>query len=316
MKIIVTTYVFGILNKEPFNLLESHGFKAKTNELGRKYSREELIHVLKKEQPDVIIAGTEKYDEELLDLIPNLKMISRVGAGLDSVDLKECKKRNIIVTSTPDAPSNAVAELTICQIINMLRRIKNAQNDLLQGRWNRIIGKEIKECYMGIIGLGRIGGLVYKKLKSFDPKSIWINDIDKSKYKNIDQKSIKSKREIFSKCDVITIHIPYNEKNKDYVSIKEFKILKSNACLVNTSRGGIIDEEALYHWLKENKEASAAVDAFQKEPYKGKLLKCNNAYLTPHLGSCSDRSRLAMEGGAAKEVVRYLLKKKFGNRVI
>ena len=110
------------------------------------------ILILLSSQPDIIIAGTEQYRKIELDCCPNLKLICRAGVGIDNIDLDECKKRNIIVTNVPSAPSHAVAELTICQMINLLRRIPQVNRT-----WDRYIGKEIRDCNIGVIGVGRIG---------------------------------------------------------------------------------------------------------------------------------------------------------------
>jgi len=315
MKVIVTTAPFGEKNNLPRKLLEEKDIQVSYNEINRKYNREELLEVLNKETPDIIIAGTEKYDKESLNLVNNLKLISRVGIGLDSVDLDECKKRNILVTYTPDAPSNAVAELTVAQMINMFRRIPRIEMGIRYHNWKRYIGREIKNSTIGIIGVGRIGNLVIRKLQKFDPKNIYINDINEEKTNRNDLVK-KSKTYILENSDIITIHIPLNNHNYNYITKNELNLMKKNSCIINMSRGGIINEKDLYEWLKVNKEASAAIDVYENEPYTGSLLELDNAYLTPHLGSCTEISRYDMEVGAVEEVLNYLNNKKFNNRVV
>ena len=315
MKILITTYPFGISNKLPSQLLKK--YSVIYNDCKRKYTRDELVERLKRYNPDIIIAGTENYDSTILKLCNNLKIISRVGIGLDSIDLDECKKRGIIVTYTPDAPSNAVSEMVIGQIISLLRKLSASNRDIKdEGIWRRYIGREIKDSTIGIIGCGRIGKLVAKKIKSFEPRNIFVNDLVRSKVDKIKYGKYVSKKQLLSSSDIITIHIPLNKKNYNLITKKEFDLMKKNALIVNTSRGGIINENDLYSWLKKNKNAGAIIDVFEQEPYTGCLTKLDNTLLTPHIGSCSEKSRFDMEVGAAKEVLNYLHKKPFNNRVI
>lgn len=314
MKIIVTTNPFGDPNPAPRNFLEE--YNPSYNETGAKYSKEEHLEVIKKDQPDIIIAGTEKYDAEALDLIPNLKMIARVGIGLDSVDLEECTKRKIIVSHTPDAPSNAVAELTIAQMVNGLRRLHLMNNNIKTGVWKRFIGREIRSCDIGIIGMGRIGHLVAGKLAGMKPRRLFINDIIPEQCEDVQRCEFESKLQILCSSDIVTLHIPFNEQNRHFISRKELNIMKKDSILINTSRGGIINEHDLYEHLVANPDFIAVTDVFEKEPYTGPLKDLPNSILTPHLGSCSRKSRFDMEMGAASEVFNFIVGKPLEYRVV
>lgn len=304
MKIMVTTYPFGIVDPKALELLEWHDVR--TNDLKRKFTLDEVRERLVEFQPDIIIAGTEKYSPELLDELPNLKMISRVGIGYDSVPLGECAKRNIVVTYTPDAPSNAVAELTMGQMINMLRHVQIVDRNMRADKWTRMVGREIMHCNIGVIGCGRIGTLVCEKLVAYRPNRILVNDIIESKALALAGTEFTTYKEIFTECDVVTVHIPYSEANHHFVDAEYLEMMKSNACLVNMSRGGIVDEEALEAKLRENPDFCASIDTFETEPYTGTFIELPNAFLTPHLGSCSEASRRGMEVGASEEVVRFI----------
>lgn len=314
MKIIVTTHPFGDPNPKPLEQLE--GYNVTFNNVGRKYTQKEHLKVLKEEQPDIIIAGTERYSPEILDLVPNLKMISRVGIGVDSVDLEACRERGVIVCNTPDAPSNAVAELVIGQMINTLRHIPNVANTMRDGGWKRYVGRELRDCDVGIIGFGRIGHLVAAKLLGMKPRRIFINDIVKLKCENVERCEFETKLQIVCHCDIVTIHIPYTEENHHFISDQDLRLMKKDAIIINTSRGGIIDEVALYRWLTNNPVAAAAVDTFVEEPYRGNLLALDNFYPTPHLGSCSRKSRFDMEVGATEEVANFIHDRPFNSRVV
>lgn len=332
MKVMITTDPFCKINKEPNDKLQSC---KKITELhynltGKKYTKDELHKQLILIKPDIIIAGTENYDITELDLVPNLKMISRVGIGIDSINLKECKKRRIVVTNTPNAPSNAVAELTILQMLNMLRKVQNISEQMMHSeRWNRYIGRELKSCTVGIIGYGRIGSIVCNLLKPFGCKII-INDIDSNKINkmnidlyNIDHymnfSSSSNVEFLYKECDVISIHIPLKDEkinNNNFIRTKDLNIMKPNVRLLNLSRGGIINEEDLYNWLISHPKVTVALDSYLSEPYYGKLIKLRNVYLTPHLGSCTIQSRIDMELGAVNEVLNFIENKPFQNKVV
>lgn len=303
MNVLITTYPFDE-NNEYLSLIKKYGGKIYFNPYKRKMKPHELKKELETINPEIIIAGTEKYDSNILDICDNLKVISRVGIGMDSIDIKECKKRGIKVYNTPDAPSNAVSELTICQIISALRRTHDFNKGIRLGEWNRHIGKEIKNCTIGIIGCGRIGRLTIKKLKAFSPKKIYINDINKNK-ENIDNCTPASKEKILKESDIISIHIPLDFENKDYICKEELSKLKKDCVLINTSRGGIVNENDLYKWLEENINATAALDVFENEPYCGKLIKLKNVLLSPHAGSCTKNSRLEMEKKSIENILIF-----------
>jgi len=314
MKIMVTTHPYGSVNIRPREMLNK--YDVHYNDVNRKYKTNELIERIQKHQPDIIIAGTEKYTSEILDLMPNLKIISRVGIGLDSVPLDECQKRGIIVTYTPDAPSNAVAELAIGQMLNMLRRTQLCDKGMRNNEWDRYIGRELRSCEVGIVGCGRIGKLIVDKMQGLKPRRIFVNDIIYSKASNLPRCEYASKAQILSACDIITIHIPYNKENVNYISKNDFSLMKKDVILLNMSRGGIVNEDDLYEFLLNNKDASAAIDVYNEEPYVGDLLKLSNAYLTPHLGSCTEISRFYMEVEAAEAAINFINGKELLNKVI
>jgi len=314
-KVAITTYPFGFPNDKPIKILS--GLDVSYNQKKRKYTREELIEVLKQRQPDIIIAGTEDYkNTEILDLVPNLQLISRVGIGLDGLDLEECRRRGITVAYTPDAPSSAVAELALGQMFNALRHIRDVDNDIRIGKWNRYIGREIRSCNIGIIGMGRIGRLVASKLIGLKPRRIFINDIIPERVVGIDRCEAGTKSQILCEADIISIHIPYTAANHWFINELDFGLMKKDAIIINMSRGNIINEDALYNWLTLNTEAFGIIDTFVNEPYKGKLRDLANTSLTPHLASCTLKSRLAMEAGAAEAVLDFIQKKPLANQVV
>ena len=174
-KVLNTTIPFGDKNPLPLKLLENSGFEYLINPFNKKLTEDQLTEIIT--DFDVIIAGTEPITEKVLNIATNLKLISRVGIGLDSVDLLAAKKRGIKVSYTPDAPSQAVEALTIGVMLSLLRSVHISNLQMHQGEWNRFIVKRLKEVTVGIIGVGRIGNGVLKRLKGFGISNILVNDI-------------------------------------------------------------------------------------------------------------------------------------------
>jgi len=304
-KVFVATYPFGICEREPKDLLEdSSDLEVQYNSLGRRLKAGEVGNFL--EDAHGVIAGTEPYTKEELDKTKNLKVISRVGVGLDNIDFVACKEKCIAVTYTPEAPSDGVADLTIAQIINLLRGIFASNKLVHAGLWSRTMGRLIKEVKIGVLGVGRIGKRIIRRLKGFDA-IIYACDIEPD-YSFGEKYNIHwlNKRELFEKCDLVTIHIPLNEKNFHCVGIKEMSIMKEGSFLINTSRGPILDEKALESILENKHLAGVALDVFDKEPYSGPLKKFDNAILTAHISSSAHECRYLMELGAAKDCINVL----------
>jgi len=267
-----------------------------------------------RDEAEGIIAGIEIYNEEVLKTIPNLKIIARMGVGYDTVDIDYCKKHNIMVTYTPEAPAGSVAELTIAQMLNLIRSLPRNNEEVKKGWWNKYLGKKLSEMTIGVIGVGRIGQRVIKRLQPFTPKEILAYDIDALKVEKFwieggctftDCLNIKT---LIRDSDIITVHIPMNACNENYLNRNFFKAMKDGSYLINTSRGGILNEQDLYETLfhHSHKLVGAALDVFFEEPYNGPLVKFNNLLMTPHIGSLTLEARIAMETGAVKDCINFL----------
>ena len=305
---LITTAPFGDRNVFPLEMLEANGVDYRLNPLSRKLTEDELIGMVT--DVEVIIAGTEPITEKVMERAPYLKHISRVGVGLDNVDLVAAEKRGIKVSYTPDAPAPAVAELTMGLMLSLLRNIHVANSAMHQGKWNRYFGRRIADVTVGIIGVGRIGARVLRRTQGFGTPRLLVNDVLPTLELNREFKlEWVSKDIIFQQADLISLHVPLTLKTKGLVSAKELSLMKPDAFLINTSRGGVVDEKALYQVLKDNKIAGAAIDVFEQEPYKGPLADLENCLLTSHMGSMSLDCRTRMEIEATEEAVRFLIGK-------
>lgn len=243
-------------------------------------------------------------------------MIARVGIGLDGVDLNELRARNIHCTYTPDAPAPAVAELAMAYMLMLARNVGISNRQLQNGQWERHFGYRLSEMTIGIIGAGRIGSRVIRRLTGFGSPRILVNDIVENK--NITTK-VKlewvGKEEIYSKSDLISLHVPLTSETYNMISSPQFAAMKENIRLINTSRGGIINERDLADALRTRRIHSAAVDVFESEPYYGELSKIDNCFLSSHMGSMSFDCRSNMEIEATREIINFLNKQPFNNVV-
>ncbi|MCW9034187.1 MAG: phosphoglycerate dehydrogenase [Rhodospirillales bacterium] len=300
---VITTVPFGVVDQTPLKLLEDAGVSQTINPLGRKLRPDEVAGIIG--DADIVIAGTEPITAEVMQACPNLKAICRVGIGLDSVDLIAARQRDIAVSYTPDGPSPAVSELTVGLMIDLLRGVSKADRDIRSGTWFRKAGRRLSECTVGIIGCGRIGGRVICHLAGgFPGVKILANDLQDIPELNHLVTWVDKKR-IYEECDVVSLHVPLTPETQNLIGAKELSVFRSNAVLVNTARGGVVNEADLAQALRRNELFGAAVDAFEEEPYEGELCKLDNVVLTCHLGSMAEDCRASMEIEATKEAVRF-----------
>jgi len=303
-RILIATSPFGKTGRKPFDLLEATGWELAENPYGRRLKAGEVGEHLA--GMDAVIAGTEPYNAETLVRADRLKVISRVGIGLDSVDLKYCRERGIAVTYTPDAPSDAVAELTVANILNLVRHIHASDRSVREGAWNRLMGRLVRELTIGVIGIGRIGSRVVRLLEPFRP-AIFACDTDPKVF-GLELPNVTwcGCEEILKRSDLITIHIPLNEANRHFIDRDKLSLMRTGTLLVNTSRGPIVDEAALTDALLQRHLGGAALDVFEKEPYEGPLTRLDNVVFTAHMGASARESRYLMELGAAEDCIRVL----------
>lgn len=304
MKALITTVPFGDKNKLPLELLEGAGIEFLINPLNKKLTEQELGELAT--DVDVIIAGTEPITEYVMDRAPKLRMISRVGIGLDSVDLLAARSRGVKVSYTPDAPSPAVAELTIGLMIDLLRAVHVSNSQLHRGVWHRHFGRRIANTSIGIIGVGRIGTRVLNRLTAFGTPRLLVNDILPNSELNRKFKlEWVDKETLFREADLVTLHVPLTLKTKNMVRREQLQLMKPDAMIINTSRGGIINENDLYEVMRDGHLSGAAVDVFCHEPYSGNLQEIERCILTAHMGSMSIDCRARMEIEATEEAIRF-----------
>ena len=308
--ILITTSPFADTDPIALRMLDAEGIAYTLNPVGRRLREQEIAELI--EPYEVIIAGTEPITEAVLDRAPHLRLIAHTGIGLDNIALAAARARGSAVTYTPSAPSPAVAEFTIGQMLTLLRHTAIADRGMRQGIWERRIGRRLSGLTVGVIGVGRIGRRVIRHLEAFRPLRVLANDlIIDNDFSTATGCLWTDKRTIYLEADVITLHVPLTPQTRHMIARAELQLMKPDAVLINTSRGGIVDESALAAVLRERAAFSAAVDVFEEEPYSGELNGLENCLLSCHMASCTRDCRLQMEVEAVGEVIRYFRREPF-----
>jgi D-3-phosphoglycerate dehydrogenase len=301
LQVLITTSTFNLDNFAQLELLNKAQIEVKLNPFATRLTEDQAIDLLGANTIG-LIAGLEPLTGRVLNSAKSLKVIARVGTGLDSVDLVTAKKLGITVLNTPDAPTQAVAELTLGHILGLLRSIPLADRQIRNGVWKGLMGSLLQTKTVGIIGFGRIGKRVAALLSAFGAKIIISDEQTTSTdYLNV------GLDELCSKSDVITLHLPYNDSTHHIINEKQLNLMKKGSYFVNISRGGLIDEDALLAALKSGHIAGAALDCFEHEPYEGELRNFENVQITAHMGSYARETRDLMEREASQLLVNALM---------
>lgn len=283
MKVVSTSPTFGHYTTEPLEYLKTHGVRVVLAPQGKKMSEGELIEFVR--DYDAIIVGIEKITAPVIDASKKLKIIAKHGAGVDNVDVKTASARGIVVTNTPGANSDAVADLTLGLFLSLARKIPFADRSVRDGKWPRLTGIQMNEKTLGVIGLGQIGKKVVTRALGFDMKVLVYDIVQDEAF--VRQTALKyvPLDELLAQSDFISIHVPLMPSTRQLIGERELGLLKKQAFIVNISRGDIVDEEALYCILKEGKIGGAALDVFfQEPPARSPFLSLDNVILTPHMG--------------------------------
>ena len=304
MRVLVTAVPFAGHDRRPLELLERAGIEYILNPHNRKLTEDQLAALVP--GVDALIAGTEPITGRVLERADRLRLISRVGIGLDSVDLLAARARGIKVAYTPDAPAAAVSELTIGVMLSLLRSIHRSNNEIHAGGWQRLLGRRVGDLTVGIIGVGRVGRRVLRHLEGFSPRRVLLNDLA------IDDRLVSStvqwttRDALLRESDVVTIHVPLTATTRNMVRREQLLTMKPDAVIINTARGGIINERELHDVLAAGHLSGAALDVFEHEPYSGPLAATDRCLLTAHMGSMAADCRSRMELEATVETISFL----------
>lgn len=303
MKLTVVSPSFSsnsLLQKEIYKYFPN----AKLNLDGKRFNKQELIEYIKDSRG--VIVGLEPIDNEVLQECKNLKIVAKYGVGLNNIDIEACKKRGIVIGWSGGVNRLSVAEMTLGYMLMLARNLYQTSNQLKNGIWNKSGGLQLSGKRVGIIGVGFIGKELIRLLKPFNCE-IWVNDIiNQDSFYKENSLIEKSKDEIFSFCDIISIHTPLDSNTLNLVTLEVLKTMKKSSFLLNSARGGIINEEDLKIALKEGLIAGAAIDAYIEEPPTDKeLLSLPNLICTPHIGGNSKEAVEAMGLSAIRHLKEF-----------
>ncbi|MRH41178.1 D-glycerate dehydrogenase [Aquibacillus halophilus] len=270
-----------------------------------------------KDVDGIISMLTDTIDAEVFDNSRNLKVVSNMAVGYNNIDIEEATDRGIIVTNTPDVLTETTADLTFALLMSTARRIVEASEYLKEGKWKTwspmlLTGRDIYGSTLGIIGMGRIGKAVAKRAKGFDMNVFYSNRSRKPEIEKELGISYSTMEDLLKNSDFICILIPYNPEVHHLIGEKELETMKESAILINTARGGIVDERALYKALRSHSIWGAGLDVFEEEPVSSDhpLLSLPNVITLPHIGSASEKTRLKMAELTAENITLVLTGKK------
>lgn len=304
MKISITTRSFGNLDPAPLEYLRGIFSDIAVNHEGKKLSEDESIALMAGAVG--VLAGTEKLTEKVFAACPDLKVVSRVGVGLDSVDMQAAERHGIKVLNTPGVLSDAVAELALALMLDCLRHVSSADRQVRSGNWKSPMGRLLRGKTVGIIGLGAIGRRLVELLAPFGVKLLAHDVVIDNEFAAKHSVQKVEHEVLLKESDIVSVHAPLTDDTRKLISAERIGLMKSDAILINASRGGLVDDEALYEALAEKRLGAAGMDVFEREPYEGPLTKLDNVVLVPHMGSYALESRIEMEWAAARNLAAAL----------
>jgi D-3-phosphoglycerate dehydrogenase len=320
MKILVTATSFRADSKGPApeelrRFAAEQGGEIVFNPLGRPLTEDELIPLLK--GCDGFIAGLDYITKKVIDACDTLKVISRYGVGVERVDLEAAKAKNIAVCNTPGANARAVADLTMALLLCAARKVPMLDKKTKEGQWVRTSGMELHGKTLGLLGLGAVGKEVAKRALGFSMIVLACDPFINKNYaveNNIEAVDFDT---IIARSDVISLHLPLNEETRYIISAPVLKKMKSGAILINTARGGLIDEKGACEELKSGHLAGLGLDVFEEEPPKvSHLYAMDNVVLTPHTAAHTAEAMANMAAMSVQNLIAVLNGKDCPYRII
>lgn len=299
--LISAPYMMGVIS-EVRGVFEKKGVDVVVAKVKERLSEEELIPIIG--DVDAIICGDDRITDRVLKSASRLKLIYKWGTGIDSIDLGACKNYGIKVKNTLDAFTNPVADTVMGYMLSFARRLQEMNDDMRSGNWQKVIGRSLSECALGVIGVGNIGMAVIKRAIPFGMK-IYGNDIKKVNNPLLENNGVEmvSLPVLLGESDFISINCDLNPTSYHLISKDKISIMKDGAVVINTARGPIIDEKVLIDALASGKLGGAALDVYEEEPLSkdNPLRKMDNVMLSPHNSNSSPRAwdrvnRLTVEG--------------------
>jgi D-3-phosphoglycerate dehydrogenase len=300
--VLICDQVNPILNK----ILQENGLKIEYNPEITPEQIKEIIGNF----DIVIVRSRTTITKEMIEKAKNCKIIARVGVGLDNIDLDAAKEKNIRVLNAVEGAMNAVAEQVLGLMLSLAREIPRADREIRNGKWlkKELMGTELKGKYLGIVGLGNIGKRLGRLARALNMNIIGYDVIPIDEEFSKDVGLMKTDLDtLLQSSDYVSLHVPLLDSTYHMINAKKLSLMKKTACIINTSRGGVIDEEALYDALKNGNLGGAALDVFEKEPATGnKLATLPNVILTPHIGAQTKEAQSLAANVIAEKIIQVL----------
>ena len=304
-RVLIATRSFGSTSQRPWDVLAQAGLETVQADMSQKMTEDRLVELL--EGVEAAIIGIVPMSAYVLERSPNLRVVVAHGVGVDHIDLEAAARHDVIVANCPGANDQAVADLAIGLMVAIARRIPFVDRDVRAGKWGRHTGSELWKKTLGLIGLGRIGQGVAKRASGFDMEVCAFDPYVDTEHARALGVRMAEFEEVLASADFLSLHAALTEETRNMLGQRELSIMKSSAYLINTARGGLVDEEALHTALAEGKLAGAALDAFVTEPPIGSpLLEMENVVVTPHIGAHSNEAIERVGVLAAQNVVQAL----------
>ncbi|MDO8555518.1 MAG: D-glycerate dehydrogenase [bacterium] len=308
-------YVTRKIPEEGIKKLLNKGYEVDINTEDRVLKKEELIEVLKKKNYDAVLCLlTDRIDGDVFSVVPSVKIFANYAVGFDNIDLKTAQEKGVLITNTPGVLTNSVAEHTFALMMALSRRVVEADKFMRRKEFNGwapmlFLGTDLNKKTLGIVGLGRIGSRVAEHAsKGFDMKIIYYDmnrDIEFEKITGAEYKN--NVEELLKESDFVSIHVPLLDSTRHLINAERIKLMKPSAYLVNTSRGAVIDENALVEALKNKTIKGAALDVFEREPKLSEgLVELDNVIITPHIASATEETRSKMSEMTAENIIEAL----------
>jgi len=315
MKILVTPTSFKpAKGGSALELLRSFSENLVFNPGEKPLTEDELIPLL--DGCEGFIAGLDFITRKVIENAPELKVISRYGTGIDRVDLKAAKEKDVVVCNTPKVNAEAVADLAFALLLGVARKIPMLDRKTREGEWIRPVGFELYKKTFGIIGLGAIGKASAKRATGFSMKILAYDPVINREYTEANGIISTSFDEVIKEADFISLHLPYTDKNRNIIGAEEMKKMKKGAVIINTARGGLIDEDAVYELLKSGHLGGLGIDAFEMEPPgPSPLFTLDNVVVTPHTGAYTAEAISAMANLSVTNLIEVLSGKECPNVV-
>ena len=266
---------------------------------------------------------SDKIDAEVFDAGPKLKIIAQMAVGFDNIDVNEATRRGIYVTNTPEVLTETTADFAFALIMAVARRVVEADRYVRAGQWvvgwhpSMMLGRDVNGATLGVVGAGRIGSAVARRARGFGMRILYSDVVSRPEL----EKEVSAKRvdldTLLKESDYVSLHVALSKETRHLINQEKLRLMKRTAYLVNTSRGPIVDERALFQALSEGKISGAALDVFEQEPtsLQNPLLKLNNLVVAPHISSASEQTRAKMAEMAAENLVAFFEGRKPPNLV-